>query len=339
MKKIICFMLSLIMVLSLAACGNNAEPPTSPSNSASQTASPEMESITEETIKADEASTTLLVENLLMNDATTAAFDTLNEYEQKLHSLGFIEFKADLWRASPDSAPAMSPVELTFNDSAFRLVFNYTSVDYATGENILVNNWVLYGTKADSALNVSNFQPDNFEAYDSIDLSALNSNDTSFVHTIAYMMYNMENDTPVDFTSCEAHYYSATGNVYNLVYEYEDASQGTYNTPMVLATTEEDIDATVDWDYYQDILPPADAKPAAHMTIRCGDTDYLYYYEEGMTIADWAKDVNYDVDGWSVVSDGTCLSPDDKWVIADINTPIEEMVDENGMIVAERSMF
>lgn len=336
MKKIICFMLALVMVLSLAACGNKT--PETPTTSPANVTTPPSEAPDAEEENSSENEDIFTVENLLRNNASTVTFDTLNDYEQKLHELGFVEFKADLWRTNPEK-PAMSPIELTFNETAFRLVFDYASIDAKTNEEIVVTNWVMYGTKADSALNVSNFQAADFAVCDRVDVSAMNPSDNGFVHMVNYMMYNVENDTPVNFVLCESYHYPSSNNVYNFVYQYEDALGGGYATPQVLATTEEDIDAVVDWDYYHDMEPPADAKPSPHMTIRCGNMDYLYYYREGMTIAEWASDVNYDIDGWSIVSDGTCLSPDDKYVITDVNTPIEDMVDENGVIVAERSMF
>lgn len=341
MKKIICFMLVLLMTMSLAACGSSGESPAPATEATTPVTTPVSEQTPEDTNTEpeQESEPILMAETLLENNSQTAVFDTLNEYEQKLHELGFIEFKADFYRTTPESGPAMSPIELTFNDKAFRLVFNYTSLDYATNEEFTVNNWVLYGTKADSALNVSNFQASEFDIYDVMDMSAIDNSNTEFVHVVTYLMYETENEAPVRFVTCDAHHYPASGNLYNFVYEYEDALSPSYASPAVLAATEEDVNAVIDWEYILDVNPPADATPDPTMTIRCGSVDYMYYYEAGMTIADWVQDVNCNFDAWSITSDGTCLSPDDKYVITDINTPIEDMVDENGVIVAERSMF
>lgn len=245
MKKIIYYFLLIAVTGSLIACKAEEKAPI---ELQTITATQPADVVVPESNDNVEPSVAIEADVLLQNNAQTTVFDTLAEYENKLHELGFIEFKADLWRDAPDAPPSLSPIELTYNDDAFKLIFDYTSYHYETKEATTAKGWVLYGTKANAAINISNYRREDFDSYDILDMSELNSETTDFVHQIDYLMYRFGNDTPDTYVRCSSFYYADSGNVYNLAYEYKDVMNVTQGTPHVLAMIAEDITANIDWD-------------------------------------------------------------------------------------------
>lgn len=330
MKKFSCFLLIIAVMCSLAACKDNEQAPI---ETQTIVPTPPVGSVSPKPNEEVVSSAPLEVELLLQDNSQIVVFDTLIEYEQKLHELGFIEFKADLWRDTPDAPPSMSPIELTYNDDAFKLIFDYTSYHSETNEATTAEGWVLYGTKADTAINISSYHSEDFDAYDALDMSVVNNESTDFVHQIDYMMYKFKENNKATYVRCAAYHYPDTGNVYNLVYKYEDAMNVTQGAPHILAMIEEDIYANIDWDNSSNVHSPINTTLPSTFTLRCGDMDYLYNYEVPMTVEEWVNDSNYNVDGW-YISDGICLSPNNQYIITDINAPIADLIDENNVIVA-----
>ena len=314
MKKIICFILVLAMAMSLVACGSAEKAPeASVESPATQTT----ETSVVEPTTPEEDETAVLAEQLLVANAETVIFDTLAEYEEKLHELGFAEFRADIWRATPDSAPALYPVELTFNDEVFRLTFNYNQYDYNSETEYLEENWILYGMKSDGAYNISDYRDENYENYDIFDNNSIPELASDFVHQIDYSMYNLKDAAPEYLVMCSAYYYPNTSNLYNLVHKYDDAMGNIGAQPYVLAKTEEEVTMEVFWE-----LNDMDASSSpVPMFIMWGPNNMEYSYEPWMTLSDWVLS-SYNVDGWTVHDDNTCRTPDGLYFVSPADVAI-----------------
>ena len=95
MKNVFCIMLALLMTLSMVACGQAPETPTeipvdTPTEAPVETPVETPESTVPPTVEDADANETETYESI--------SFDTLMEYETKIHELGFKEFKIDLIR-------------------------------------------------------------------------------------------------------------------------------------------------------------------------------------------------------------------------------------------------
>lgn len=196
MKKLIALLLAAAMLLSMTACGGSAEPvETAPATTEAPTTAPAESPSEEPTEAPTEAPTEPRVaptdfeavdpatlpepipveEQLLSEDTQTVTFETLEEYEDLLWSLGFKEVRL----AGTHEAYAREtgnrfiladaycePVALTYNNTAFRFDFTYCMTT-RDGETIKEEDWFMYGTKSTEMANVSPMGDEKFYASDS----------------------------------------------------------------------------------------------------------------------------------------------------------------------------
>lgn len=188
MKKLIALLLAVTMLASLTACGGSAEPvettPATTEPAVVETEAAPTEAPTEEPTEAPTeprvapvdftpVDTTTLpeptsVDELLENgeDTQTVHFDTLEEYEDLLWSLGYEEVRlagthiglGGLQGSCINSA-------LTYNSQAFRLDFSYlvTYPEGYKGVNPEVQeNWMMCGMKAQKQGNITNLDTREF---------------------------------------------------------------------------------------------------------------------------------------------------------------------------------
>ena len=174
MKKAFCLILALCLFLT--ACGGTSAPAeTTPATTEAPTTAP-TEAPTEEPTEAPtEAPTEPRVaptdfeavdpatlpepipveEQLLSEDTQTVTFETLEEYEDLLWSLGFKEVRITNTPTGITGQDAWcEPVSLTYNNAAFRLEFVYCS-SHQNGDPRREEGWYMYGTKSCALSNVS----------------------------------------------------------------------------------------------------------------------------------------------------------------------------------------
>lgn len=177
MKKLIALLLAAAMLLSLTACGGSAEPAeTTPATTEPVVVETEAptEAPTEEPTEAPTeprvapvdftpVDTTTLpaptsVDELLENseDTQTVHFDTLEEYEDLLWSLGFEEVRlAGTHIGLGGVQGSCINSALTYNSEVFRLDFSYC-LTTPTGETQVQENWMMCGMKANARGNITN---------------------------------------------------------------------------------------------------------------------------------------------------------------------------------------
>ena len=210
MMKLIAIMLTLVMVLGLAACGAPATPPT-PDAPAS---TPNTEVVTPDDTDAP------ATEPQVSMEAVT--YETVAEYEQKLHEMGFVEVLMD---------DTMVPTEMLISEDAFQLTFSYTY------EGKTVDNWHLYGVKADAPANISTQQAEMYENCDVLDYAKdfPEVYDVNYLHALNYMMYNLnaEKTEPTFTIDLYALHFIETSNMYNLWCD-EDAMTAAMSQPHIL---------------------------------------------------------------------------------------------------------
>lgn len=268
MKKFICMLLVVVMMLSLIACGGKTEPvattppvdttvtepvgeeaPQTPSVDASEpeVTEPIVERIPPTDFEAVDPATlpapTPVEEQLLSEDTQTVTFDTIEEYEDFLWSLGFEEVRlVGTHKTMVGTSAYCEPVSLTYNSQAFRLEFVYCITNFV-GEVTKENDWIMYGTKSNIRANVTPLNENEYgktintnsmmgnvivleegQTIDSIDISQIVTNNENAEHVLATTETpNMETETmsfipydkrPLDITT-KAVYYPITGNLYN----------------------------------------------------------------------------------------------------------------------------
>ena len=334
MKKVIAVVLVLTMALSLVACGGNTtqvEPSSSPTTETpvvETSAPPATETVTE-------TESTEGIEDVPAME--TVSFNTLIEYEQKLHELGFTEFKADIWRPSRDSGPACIPTSLTYNDTMFKMEFNYKVENPMTTELEIMEGWTLYGAKNQAAVaNISDYKEADYENVDAMDMTEASGDVSGFVHMMDYMMYNLVDGVPEYLLACHAYHYATSQNLYNLVYKHADAMNMNGTVPYILAQSEFDmtmqsVGGTEPLNVESETT--VDEVETAVMKIKRGDEIVEYVYEIGMTLIDWSKS-SYNVDHWLIFNDGGCYSPDREYYIAPNDIDIGTIATVDGVIQA-----
>lgn len=210
MKKLIAILLTLVMVLGLAACGAPATP-TTPDAPAS---TPNTEAVVPDNTEAP------ATEPQASMEAVT--YETVAEYEQKLHEMGFVEVSM---------YEAIVPTELLVSDDAFQLTFSYTY------EGKTVDSWHLYGVKADAPANISTHQADMYEYCDTLDFAENYTEmyDLNYIHIVNSMLYNLnaEKTAPTFTLDLYMIRYIETSNMYNM-WSDEDALTVATSDPNIL---------------------------------------------------------------------------------------------------------
>ena len=173
MKKLIALLLAAAMLLSMTACGGNAEPvETAPATTEAPTTAPTEAPTEEPTTAPTEAPrvaptdfeavdpATLpepipVEEQLLSEDTQTVTLGSLEEYEDLLWSLGYKEVRLTNTPTGITGQDAWcEPVSLTYNNAAFRLEFVYCS-SHQNGDPRREEGWYMYGTRSCVLSNVS----------------------------------------------------------------------------------------------------------------------------------------------------------------------------------------
>jgi hypothetical protein len=114
-------------------------------------------------------------EQLQSEDTQTVTLGSLEEYEDLLWSLGFVEVRlAGTHEAYANETgnkfipvdAYCEPVSLTYNNNAFRFEFTYCMTT-RDGKTIKEDNWFMYGTKSTVMENISPMSDEKFYASNS----------------------------------------------------------------------------------------------------------------------------------------------------------------------------
>lgn len=320
MKKIMCMIMAFAMVLSMVACQSAPEQP--------ETTPPTTEVQTQPTEVTELLSPAEML--LTSKDTTTTSYEDVMEYENTLRSLGYEEFFIDYWRATEDSGIACHPINLTYNNEAFRFEFGFDYYDGATESVLIDEGWVLYGTKGDSAANIG-VCSDNYECTDMLDINEAQPEfATDYRYEIDYFFFNWdENGMHCDEVFNQAVYYPGTNNLYNLVKEYGDGeATREMHIPELLAENGESAASTVSRpdEIYQTF------GEVAEFTIQWGDNTETYQYQLDMTLVDWCAS-EYNTAHWFADGDKV-WSPDCCYSVFDGASDIRDIPTINGVIVA-----
>lgn len=241
-------------------------------------------------------------------------------YEAILHSLGFSEFYANI-DPNVDDQITYEYKDLTYNNQSFQLTITRSEAE-------VTEDWVLYGTKSNKIMNLSPYDPatyENVSVQETIDEDGLCQK-----QDIA--LYNVKDDTPIDYTHCTAYYFPTTGNVYNFVRTYENALEFTITCPEVLLLRKEDIE----------MMSPVNAQivwvngapvETAEFSIDRDGVKETFRYRVGMTLSAWATS-ELNTSNWFVGFDDTVFSADYEYYIPYANADIRRMT-YNGVINAE----
>ena len=321
MKRIFALLLTAALLLVMTACGNEAAQTeattTVPTEAYTEAQTEDLTELPEETVPEPEFIG--IAEQLLQSeDTVTVSFDTTSEYEKAIRELGYTEFVLNYYADVSFTELACKPLRLTYNDKAIRLEFSYTDTLYDTAygalapleEFTLYDGWVMYGTKADAAMNITSLEFSDYEWWHSVDLmdrpwipDATRALDfcPQIIQTDCY-----DDDLQMNFTAWAFHsicYYPDTGNLYNFVNVAQSMDRICCNTPRILQEWDEALMEV--WDARD--LPCFTFVPCrldGENNIVPSNSRHIYlvnteaYFEYGMTLKEWTESV-YNFDGWS----------------------------------------
>ena len=242
----------------------------------------------EETQPEEPTIPTVLVEELLQSEDTVLVKKpTSQECDIILSELGFDEVFLS-YEILENGTPVCKPVSLEYNDKAFCLRFSY--YDYNLNRD--GEGWVLYGLKTDSFVNITSVDPKNYEYFILDTFRADKANTDEAKHVFGELYPRLEDWICTSPSSNTAMYYSReyypyTGNLYAY---YRESSEDTAssNRPFI----------TLEWREYlvkQWVNTPG--LQSWRMTNYEINFRSTYFYENGMTMKDWADSI-YNVDGW-----------------------------------------
>lgn len=337
MKKVFCLLLALSLLPLLGACGSTVPAETVPA--ATEPAKPVLNDPTQPprdlslTVFTGEVppSAEVSAEALLQKEGTeTVTFDTREEYGTMLHSLGYTEFILDYHIDMVQLE--VYPKSLTYNDEAFRLelsAYCNPMIDMTTDPETVrqYDGWVLYGTKAGAAQNITDLRYEDYqEAYcmdfpDNWRYEKLRGLDIcpAFMRNEVYG--TDEQGNVIRWACHEIRYYPHTRNLYNLINVVEDMEIGCHSAPRMLMMWE---DALVEaWSARG--LPAFEIYPGyldrQNRVVMGGDhiglSNIYYSFEPDMTLEEWVRSP-YNMDGWRFVNDalgGTMISPERNYAI------------------------
>lgn len=361
-KRIICILLTLLMIFSMTACQSKEETsasievPTKATESATETTKA-TEAVIEATLSEEDLNRFRVEESLAAN-SQTVTYNTPKEYEDALHKMDFTEYYGDMVRLTYNSGVHCLPQSLTYNDEVFRLEFDY--LDYAdpsdTRNDIAqltpVSGWILYGKKnADSAANISDFN------------ISENIGNTSFnpfdgweedvpYEAMFYQFFNVSSDTGTGDVINNAYYYPNTKNLYNLfnsnpgvnAIEPDILNRGT-DTPFSYEFVDEvnwGVEITEDMTTLYPLKiwveNPSEAWLKNH-TVDDGDAEDVYYdtsYEANMTFLEWIEKYGHSHD-WDIIGNMALYNPvnwnvltDGMYFVENADKPIDELVKIRG---------
>ena len=332
MKKPMALLLAVAMLLSMTACGGTIEPAQTTTAAATESvAVADVETVP--AVSEETAYIGLAEEWLQSEDTVTVRFETPKEYEEFLHELGYTEFMLNYYVDMSFTKLACVPISLTYNSKAFRFDFDYWGNPVVNGvtdfsRNVLKTGIVLYGTKAESALNIT---PLNFENYEFtvpmnwIEMVAPKSlmamdDCPQIVETSCFDMDENGNWTNWAYHACN--YYPFTGNLYNFVQVATSMENAQHDSPRLLQNWKEalmdvwEANEIPHFTLVKSILTNEGeiiASYGGHIALSITE----YCFEEGMSLQEWAKS-GYNLDGWRYIADdkgGVLYSPEKDYVI------------------------
>ena len=332
MKKLIALLLALVMLLPMTACGGSIEPTQTTTVSITESvAGADVETTPEASEETEYIG--LAEEWLQSEDTVTVRFETPKEYEELLYELGYTEFRLNYYVDMSFSQLACVPISLTYNSKVFRFDFDYWDNPVVNGvtdfsRDVLKSGIVLYGTKAESALNITHLNFDNYDVahpmnwIEMVAPKSLMAMDgcPQIVETSCFDMDERGNQT--NWAYHAYNYYPFTGNLYNFVHVAASMEDAQYDSPRLLQSWNEalmdvwDANETPRFTLVTGILTNEGeiiVGSGGHIALSITE----YCFEKGMSLQDWAKS-GYNLDGWRYIANdkgGVLYSPEKNYVI------------------------
>lgn len=326
MKQFFCLLLAIVTAVSMASCATApSEPVTETTTAPAATEPAPTEPVFVPVGPEEEIPDGMIsdAEGALAQNATTVTFDTLEEYENFLRELGFIEVSLDTYRVNVDltdmsdhGEPACIPLRLTYKEDVFCLEFNYINEDYTLGVTTLDEGWKLYGTKnATAPFNISPMTGQGFEYLEYSD----SANDTfqfspnkNYVRLGNYLFMNFEDPgtipegvsvevMPTASQAVWACYYPKTNNLYNAARDFGAGVSSFYSARILFETffdEKADLLGGYEWcDVVENVI------------FSLNDVEETATFQTHMTLVDWCFS-EHNQTGWTYVDDTTICSPD-----------------------------
>lgn len=269
-----------------------------------------------------------MVDQLLQDDCVVVEGKTWEEYEEILHELGFVEFRTDLSKSMIYRENMYIPHALRYNDMCFKLQFDYCNYDIElvnSDEMYILEERVLYGMKdADIKQDISSYNKDFYEYH-----TTSNARDMfpEFVSTDTYLYCGNTMTGADEKVYISAYHYQDTRNLYNLTFQTENLK---YNpaSPYILCKSSDDLNK------------PVTTTRIYQMEIVLDDVfQESYFYEEGMTFADWVHSTYNEYSGWEESDNIAMLAItyDYGCLIMDADKPIKDFLEPDGFtIIAQK---
>ena len=345
MKKLVALFLTAVMLLSMTACGDSAEPAeTIPAvDKAVETATPTQPTADELTEELTEEPTAVPTEDPNAYTAYTLGAD--ESYVDVVWDRGFYEVdmnacveEAEFYGATGGQA---IPLSLELSQNGFRMEVDYTGFDYVTSQIIPYGTVELIGMKAEGPADISGINPDEYRYADNsdfVDLNGVVSDFGSFADGYLlndiYCYYNIDPKGSLsDLVYVIASYYVTTGNLYNTVYRVPNGVNDR-GEPFLLAHIDSQNYSSPFYPEVQTLTYGDFTFEMSQFAIQCGGDRYIYDYRPGMSLSDWAcSELN--TDGWFPWYVDTVLSPDRKYIASTGYLSMDECFGEGAVLKAE----
>ena len=279
---------------------------------------------------------TLPIEQQLKESVDAIQYNGVaNNMETFVRGLGFVEFYPTYWTPTFEITHVFEPHNMVYTDDTFKLEFDYINYNEETKESSMTNGWILYGTKADGLANLTEYKAENFDEFAEYSIAEeMPEYKNDFCETREYIFYNLNKDgLPIDYVECHAYYFPSTGNLYNLVREFDEALTITITYPRVLLEQQEDM-AYMAPRPIETIWVDNYPIEVSEFTLKYGDKEETYKYRVGMTLSTWAvSDLN--TSDWVLGFEETLFSSDYKYMVSYADCDVRLFLDETGTIVAE----
>ena len=207
MKKLLCILLTMALIMSLAACGKTTSTPPVEAEINNTSTAEEIQTESSAIIEDDTPDET----EPINTEPQIATYETWEECENKIHELGFTEFSA---KHPLFDETVLFPTSLTFTENSFKLEFNYKNYDF-NSEQFVDETWVLYGAKNTGPAYIAEHQGEGYGSVYSNDFAELPEYDASYLHEVEYLTSKVTGDL-VENVMTMAYYFTTTSNLYNL---------------------------------------------------------------------------------------------------------------------------
>lgn len=313
-KRIVTLCLLLAVGCSLVACGPKEDP---------------VMTIPVPTTPVEDTSS---VGTNIPSEVNKKEYTDLQYCEAVIHSVGFIEFYTDLRAPAENMSQTFIADKLLYGENQFDLDFQYANWS-EDGTATMLPGWHLYGAKGQAPVNISPYKTSDYMHVEEFTLEEQDpSAADNYCQTKEYLLYNLQNDQPIDVITVIAYYYPSTNNIYNLVREHPDPEEANITMPELLVQHKADADIIIPRNLeviWEDNFPIE----TAEFVLQAGEVEETYRYRLGMTLSTWATS-ELNTSSWFVGFNETLFSADYKYMVPYGEVDLRYHITEGGKITA-----